>query len=750
MTVRIHWVADVTWFATRFLTGSLVALGLLLPLSPLGVAVASPGLDETLPLKLVDRSVFEGFGVNLPNDDWQWIRNKRVLTLGVAPPDLAPIEIISNSIYYEGFTADVVGIIGKLLHMEVRVIQFASREMALNALDLGLVDMVSRAGNHQLEAHRVQLSQPYIPDRPLLYVRKSQDRSIPAGLDGMRIALVEDYLPLSRLKGLYPRAVFVPYQSHEQALAALAFGDIDLYLGDTVSSNYQVNLNFFNYVRLYKSLDIPVGGTSFAIRSGDDSLASVLNAALKVVRKGYQQDMLKRWSGGISSLSSTKLALSPAEQRWITRHPVVRFVVSNDAPMSYFDSEGRFSGVGAEILKAISLSTGLVFKPVRIDELDDHLNFLEKREADLTVMTQTVEREETYRFTRPFLFTPFAIITRNEAGQPASVRDLYSKRLALPLRYVLRELLQPSSNFHFVESQTLFDAMEMVANGDADATATFLPIAQYYTMTLHDGRLKISSIIENSRAALAFAMRKSDTELASILDKALLQIPPDEIDIYQNRWRPKADVSKGSWLDYRGLIYKVGGAAFIFIVLSFVWNIYIRSQYSRRQKAEQALSEQLNFMRSLINGTPHPIYIRDRQGRMLICNSSYLEVFETTEEEVIGRTTLDSTRLDQQEALKAHDNYMRVMKLGEPMRLDRVVHIAGRELSIYHWIYPYYDASGKVKGVICGWIDISDRRELMEELRTALDVADQSSRAKTTFLAAMSHEIRTPMSAMTG
>ncbi|EIM18943.1 ATP-binding protein [Pseudomonas chlororaphis] len=726
-------------------------LGLLFSLIFLRGAVASPNLENTQPLKLVDRSVFEDSAVNLPSHDWQWVRSKRVLTLGVGPPDFAPIEIISSNTYYEGFTADVIGVIGKLLHIEIRVIQFADREMALNALELGLIDMVGSANNYELASHRVQLSQSYIPDHAVLYVRKSEERSIPVGLDGMRVALADDYLPMPQLKGLYPNAIFVPYKSREQALAALAFGGADLYLGDTVSSNYLVNLNYFNYVRTYASLDMPVGGFAFAIRSGSESLGNVLNAALKVVREYYLEDMLKRWSGGGSSVVSKKLELSSAEQRWIVRHPIVRFIVSNDtAPMSYFDSEGRFSGISADILKAVSLRTGLVFKAVRADEADDHLTFIKNGEADLTALTPTAGREEVYRFTRPIVFTPFAIITRNEVGQPASVAELHNKRLALPLSHSLRELLQPASDFHFVEAATLLDAMEMVVNGQADATATFLPVAQYYTMTLHGGSLKISNIIENSRATLAFAMRKSDTELASILDKALLQIPPDEIDIYQNRWRPKFDASRVSWLDYRSLIYKIGGAAFIFILLSFAWNFYIRSQYKRRQQAELALSEQLNFMRSLINDTPHPIYVRDRQGRMLTCNSSYLEVLGTTEEAVIGRTTLDGVKVDRQEALQFHDDYMRVMELGEPMALDRVLHLPGRELSIYHWAYPYYDASGQIKGVICGWIDVSDRRQLMEELRTALDVADQSSRAKTTFLATMSHEIRTPMSAVIG
>ena len=736
----------------RFHLPSLLRGLLLCMLLAAGPGVAAEGeVPHAVELRLVSRAVNDGIRPALTAEQWRWVREKQALVVGVAPPSTAPVEMINADTYYEGVTADVLGAVGNMLSIAIRVERYPNRGAALEALVDGRIDLVGSANRYEVAERRLALTQSYMRDDPVLYVRRSESRVFPASLSGMRIAMTDGYLPRKVVQKMFGGARIELYDSHEKALSAMAFGRADLYLGDAVSSNYLVNLSYFDHVRIYQVLDVSTGGFGFVVQEDAKDLHSILDAALTAARGQNSSGILKRWSGGGAAASPRRIVMTPAEQRWMERNPVVRFAASNDtAPLSYFDADGRFSGISADVLKAISARTGLEFRQARESHIGGQLNALERGRADVTLLIPTLEREQKLHFSRPFVHAAFAIITRDDPGQPDDAIALRGKRIALPAGHALRELLQPAWAYRFVESRNVAESLEMVADGRADATMTLLPVADYYTSSVHGGKLKVAGIVEGVQAALSIATRKGDTELASILEKALLQIPPDEIDIFQNRWRPTSEVATAAWVDYRGLILKVGGIAFVLILVSLIWNLHIRKQYKRRQQAEEALNDQLSFMESLINGTPHPIYVRDTEGRMLTCNSNYLEVFGATRESVIGRNSLQGVKLDQDEARQFHGDYLRVIQSGRPLEIDRTLHLPGRILSIYHWIHPYCDSQGQVKGVICGWIDVSERRQLLEDLRAARDLADASSRAKTTFLATMSHEIRTPMSAVIG
>ena len=83
---------------------------------------------------------------------------------------------------------------------------------------------------------------------------------------------------------------------------------------------------------------------------------------------------------------------------------------------------------------------------------------------------------------------------------------------------------------------------------------------------------------------------------------------------------------------------------------------------------------------------------------------------------------------------------------GEYLRLGK----DGRRIWIQATYNPIFDAKGQPFKVVKFETDLSQRRAMEQELRTAKERAEQAAAARSTFLANMSHEIRTPLNAITG
>lgn len=689
--------------------------------------------------------------LTLTNEEWAWLRDKRRLVIGYGSPDFPPYVMTASGTRYEGIAADIACIAREALHVDVVIKAFVDRRSALSALENGEIDLLGSSNSYEVTDGLTVLSEPYAKDVPAVFMRSDDRRPIPKNFAGLRVAATDDYLPLNQLHALYPNAEFVLYPSNDQGLAALAFGKVDVYLGDTVSSNYLINLNYFNYVRLHSFVELKTDGFAFALRRDNVQLKHLIDSTIQSLGESKIAEITKRWSGGGGLLTPNQIELTNAQQRWLEQHPVARLLVSDDqAPFAFFDAHGNFSGIGADLLELIERRTGLRVEIQRTDSFTSLSAKLLNGSTDLALLIPTLSREASIRFTSPFLATPLVIVTPLSSKSLSSLPELRGKRVAVAADSAELELLLGYPDIQIISSATILEAMTDVTEGRADAMITTLHGARYYIAHLYSDKLRISDIVGHDKNYLSFATRRADTELVSILDSALLSIPPDELDVIFNRWRPIAAFAGLSWRDYKTFIYQIGAGAFLFILCSVAWNFYIRRQIRERIRAERLLDEQLKFMGALIDGTPHPIYVRDREGRLLTCNDNYLETFGMAQNDVFGKTVLESGKRNRQEVLQLHDDYLRVMEQDTPYQSDRTLHIGESKLIIYHWIQPYHDTAGEVRGVICGWIDISERRELLEKLSAAKELADKSSRAKTTFLATMSHEIRTPMSAVIG
>jgi two-component system sensor histidine kinase EvgS len=574
-------------------TVHIVLLALMLSLVP---QVSAALADQPQRLHLLGRSTVEGFEVKLDEKDWQWLRDKRALRLGVTGADYPPFEVTRHRDELEGITADYAELLGKLLHVKIDVLRYATREAAMDALKRHELDLLGTSNNFEAADPALTRSRAYAEDQPILVTRL--DKRMPVDLAGKRIAMVEDYLPARTVESFYPDAILHLYASALDALGSVAFGQTDVFLGDFISANYLINNNYLNNVHLAGPSGLDANPFGFALAKDNPRLKSIIDKALAAIPMEQRVVIEVRWSAGrANAAGQDQVRLSPSEQRWLDRHPTVTVgAIDNFAPLTFYDAQGRFNGLTAQLLTLISQRSGLTFEVQRGHSLDRQIEQLQDGEIDLLpVVTPSTEREDALLFTRAYLSNPFVLVSATTTGSPRTLDDLAGKRLAIYRGHPLFGFLQARApQVRLVEVQSPAEGMERVIKGQADATLSSLIVARYLIARHYPDRLRVSSTVGDQPARIALATHRGALELHSILNKALLSISPQEMDDLVARWSHDVVLDDSYWLRHRQGILQAFAVAGALLLLALGWIAWQRRQIRQRQHWLRQLQEAKN------------------------------------------------------------------------------------------------------------------------------------------------------------
>ena len=124
-------------------------------------------LDKPHNLRLFGHSTLENPRLELDESDWRWLRERRLLVMGVSAPDYAPFDL-SNDNDFEGITADYTWLISLILNVPVEVRRYDTRDEVIEALKLGEVDFVGSANGYEAADKQLVLSRSYANDQPVL------------------------------------------------------------------------------------------------------------------------------------------------------------------------------------------------------------------------------------------------------------------------------------------------------------------------------------------------------------------------------------------------------------------------------------------------------------------------------------------------------------------------------------------------------------------------------------------------------
>ena len=229
--------------------------------------------------------------------------------------------------------------------------------------------------------------------------------------------------------------------------------------------------------------------------------------------------------------------LTEDERQWLVAHPVVRIAPDpNFAPIEWFNQEGIYSGVTADYIKLLEQRLGIELEVVRGANWSDILERVKQRKVDaLSGIIRTEQREDFLVFTQPYFRLKRAIFSDREIEGISTLKDLSGYKIAVVKGGWMDEQLSALPDMSVNRFQDLTTALIATSRGVTDVTGSALDSSAF--LRRQQGLLDLQPIAElQEEIELSIGVRNDWPQLASILEKALATVTPDEQAAIRARW----------------------------------------------------------------------------------------------------------------------------------------------------------------------------------------------------------------------
>ncbi len=165
-------------------------------------------------------------------------------------------------------------------------------------------------------------------------------------------------------------------------------------------------------------------------------------------------------------------------------------------------------------------------------------------------------------------------------------------------------------------------------------------------------------------------------------------------------------------------------------------------------RKNEELSNSKQFLQSVLENIHSVVYAKDLDDRYTYMNNEWEQVMGHTRQEAVGKSDLEL--FPEFYARQYQKNDMDIMRSRKVRTVEEYYQDeSGQKYTFLSTKVPMTHKE-KIVG-LCGIsTDITQRKEMEEELIIAKAAAEEAARSKSDFLANMSHEIRTPMNAIMG
>ena len=562
----------------------------------------------------------------------------------------------------------------------------------------------------------------------LLSVEAGKKIVDPSQLGDSVIAVLEGSLQEYYMRDHFPDARLLVVKNGADLFLSVANG-----LAVGISSNFpsaygvidKMGLNSFF---MPQALPLFARNLHPAVLRDRDDIAQLLDAGLAHISRAEMVALEERWirnpAHRVWGNMARPLILSPVERGWLAAHQTVRVAIEKDwQPIEFVDVEGNFSGLGLNIVQLAGRYLNIAIQPVSDAVLKDSST---SHMADLEPFLEgTPPAGGPWLFTKPVTQLPLAVVTLDTERMVTTAGDLAGKSVAVHDHAGLADYLRsqlPNSKIVNVHSQDT--GLAAVQSRQVDAMVGLALSMEYSVVNknLRDVRL---GLLPQLQYSARIAVRSDWPVFVEILNKALDNIPQDQLAAVINRWANLRIERSVDWT----LVFHVAGVVVLFLgsVLGVIviWNRKLAHESSERQKALEsarasaaALWERKQQLRSVVDNLPSLMMLKDADGRYVMVNKFFETFTGNLEADVVGKRIADLLPAQIAESGIRLDKM--VIETGKAHRTEEVGYDdAGDAHTLEVVRVPLFDPDGAVNGLVYMGTDITERIASDKALRRA-------------------------------